>query len=99
MQIDYTTEFRIELRKIQRHILKDNATASKKFAKDLKKQIEDIPIMPYKYRKSRYHNDEQVRDMVFRGYTIIYKIYEDFIQIVEIFNQNLPVSKKGNIYE
>jgi hypothetical protein len=55
--------------------------------------------MPYKYRKSYYYNDERIRDMVFRGYTIIYKISGEFIIIVEIFNQNLPVAQKDNTHE
>jgi len=46
--------------------------------------------MPYKYKKSYYHEDENIRDMVFKGYTIIYKIYDNHILIVEIFNKNLP---------
>jgi hypothetical protein len=64
-----------------------------KFRKDLNIQIKNIPNMPYKYRKSHYHNDKNVRDMTFKGYTIIYKIYDNHIQIVEIFNQNLPLLK------
>lgn len=93
MRIDYSPEFQIELKKIQKFILKDNITASRKFVIDVKEQIHDIPNMPYKYRKSYYYDDEKVRDMVFRGYTIIYKIYDNYIAIVEIFNQNLPTLK------
>lgn len=47
--------------------------------------------MPKKYQQSKYYDDETIRDMVFKGYTIIYKIYSDKIIILEIFNQNLPI--------
>lgn len=97
MTIEYSPEFKKELKNIQIYISKDNTTASKKFIKDLKKQIEDILNMPYKYRPSYYHDDESVRDMIYKGYTIIYKIYDEYIKIVEIFNQNLPILKEQNL--
>ena len=54
--------------------------------------------MPKKYRKSYYyHNDDNTRDMIFKGYTIIYKIYDDYINIIEIFNQNLPILEDNSI--
>lgn len=90
MNIVESNLYKIQLRKITLNIKKDKKTAAVKFAKDLKKQINGILNMPYKYKKSYYHEDENIRDMVFKGYTIIYKIYENHILIVEIFNQNLP---------
>jgi len=30
--------------------------------------------MPYKHRKSIYYDDENIRDLVFKGYTIVYMI-------------------------
>jgi len=83
--------YKQKLRFITLNIKKDKSSVAIKFAKDLKIQINNIVNMPYKYRKSQYHNDESVRDMIYKGYTIIYKIYDDSIKIVEIFNQNLPI--------
>ena len=31
----------------------------------------------YKYKQSKSHNDESVRDMIFKGYTITYFIQND----------------------
>jgi len=85
--------FKQKLREITLNIKKDKLSAAVKFAKDLKKEIHTLLDMPYKYRKSLYHDDTNIRDMIFRGYTIIYKIDKDII-ILEIFNQNLPVLEK-----
>ncbi|MEA3553855.1 MAG: type II toxin-antitoxin system RelE/ParE family toxin [Campylobacterota bacterium] len=93
MKIIESKEYKVQVRNIALTIKKDKQQASIKFVKDLKKKINGILNMPYKYRKSNYHNDENVRDMIFRGYTIIYKIYDEYIKIVEIFNKNLPVIK------
>ncbi len=46
--------------------------------------------MPEKNRKSYYFNNENIRDMIFKSYTIIYEINENYIEIFTIFNQNLP---------
>ena len=91
MKIIESDLFKYQLRITTLNIKKDKPSAAIKFTKDLKMQINNIPNMPYKYRPSNYHNDESVRDMTFKGYTIIYKIYNDYIKIVEIFNQNLPI--------
>lgn len=94
MKIIETQRYKIQLRVITLNIKKDKPQASIKFAKDLKIQINNIPNMPKKYRKSDYYEDENIRDMIFRGYTIIYEIYENTIEIQTIFNQNLPLLKR-----
>ena len=93
MKIIESKLFKQKLRFIALNIKKDKPTASVRFIKDLRQQIKNIPNMPKKYRKSYYHNDENIRDMIFKGYTIIYKIYDDYINIIKIFNQNLPISE------
>jgi len=47
--------------------------------------INAIPDMPYKYRKSFYHDSDNIRDMIFKGYTIPYMINEDTIALLDIF--------------
>ncbi len=93
MLIKKSDQYKEQLKVILEFIAKDKLSAMLKFRKDLNIQINNIIIMPHKHRKSIYHSDENVRDMIYKGHTIIYKIYENHINIVEIFNQNLPVGK------
>jgi len=46
-----------------------------------------LDTFPYKYRQSYYYNDPQIRDLIFKGYTIPYLIDEkrDVIVILDIF--------------
>jgi len=92
MLITRTEEYQKELITILRHIANDNITASRKFKKNLNEQIDKIPHFPYKYRKSIYFNDENVRDMIFKKYTINYEIdlNKNTIFILSIFNRNKP---------
>ncbi|EGR7920127.1 type II toxin-antitoxin system RelE/ParE family toxin, partial [Campylobacter jejuni] len=46
----------------------------------------------YKFRKSLAFDDENVRDFIFKGYVIPYKIdkEKDLIIILGIYKENLP---------
>ena len=92
MKISRTTEYQAELLVILKYIAKDKISASKNFKIELDNQIDEIPNFPYKYRKSIYFDDENVRDMIFRGYTINYEMDLDKnrIFILSIFNKNKP---------
>jgi plasmid stabilization system protein ParE len=92
MKIERTEKYQAELLAILRNIANDKITASKKFKTDLNKQIKNIPNFPYKHRKSIYFDDENIRDMIFRKYTINYEIDLDNnkIYVFSIFNKNKP---------
>ena len=53
-------------------------------------QIENLIHSPLKCRQSFYSDDENVRDMIFKKYTIQFKIYEHKISILKVFNKNKP---------
>ena len=93
MQIKLDKKFKINFNLILEYIAKDKLSASKKFRKDLFKQIKNLPNYPYKFRKSFYFNDENIRDMIFKKYTIVYEIDvdNDMIIILNIFNKNKPL--------
>ena len=93
MQIKLDKKFEINFNLILEYIAKDKLSASKKFRKDLFKQIKNLPNYPYKFRKSFYFNDENIRDMIFKKYTIVYEIDvdNDMIIILNIFNKNKPL--------
>jgi len=93
MQIKLDIKFEKNFNLIFEYIAKDKLSASKKFKKELFEQIKNIPNFPYKHRKSIYFNDENVRDMIFKKYTINYEIDidSDMIGILNIFNQNKPL--------
>jgi plasmid stabilization system protein ParE len=93
MQIKLDKKFEINFYNILEYIAKDKLSASKKFREDLITQIKNLSSYPYKYRKSFYFNNDDIRDMTFKGYTVIYEINldNDCIIILNIFNRNKPV--------
>ena len=74
MQIIKTSYFSSELDVVLDFIALDSINQALKFADDLETRLNDIPNMPYKHRKSIYFNDDNTRDMIFKGYTTTYYI-------------------------
>ena len=87
MRIVRTRKFLNKFKKILAYIAKDKISASKKFREELNKKLNDLDHFPYKYRKSFYFDDENIRDLIFKGYTIIYKIEKDKIIVLDIFKR------------
>jgi len=54
------------------YIVKDISGAAKKFKSDIIKRIKEIPFMPFANRKSIFFDREDIRDLIFKGYTIVY---------------------------
>ena len=62
-------------------ISQDNPGNARKFKNALLTKIRDIPSNPYRFRKSIYFNDPFIRDLVFKGYTIVFRISDQ----IEVF--------------
>ena len=90
MQIIYKKTFEKQLLHIVNYIAQDIINASINFANELKKLIFLIPDNPLKYKPSIYFKNKNVRDMTYKGYTIIYKVSftKNTIEVLKIFNQN-----------
>ena len=74
MTVELTTEFLQDLEDQIAYISQDKPEAAQKFKDDLFELFEDLPSMPLKYRKSVYFENDTIRDLIFKGYTIIYEI-------------------------
>jgi plasmid stabilization system protein ParE len=92
MKIIRSRKFQINLLLALQYIAKDKVSASKNFQKELDKLIKSIPNFPYKHRQSIYFDDKNVRDLIYKKYTINYEVNleENSIEILNIFNQNKP---------
>jgi len=92
MTIIYNPIFEEEMIQIMNYIALDKPNASIKFALELEELILDIPYFPFKYKPSLYFQDKNIRDMTYKGYTIIYQVNLDknTIEILKIFNKNKP---------
>ncbi|MGB0888143.1 MAG: type II toxin-antitoxin system RelE/ParE family toxin [Vicingaceae bacterium] len=74
MKIKILKEFSTKLTLQVEFIAKDKTSAARKFKKDVLKLISNLAQMPYQHRKSIYFYNDNIRDLVFKGYTIVYRI-------------------------
>jgi len=65
-------------------IAKDSIIRALEFENELSNKMSDIPLYPFKYRKSIYFNDESIRDFIFKGYVMPYLIKDETITILGI---------------
>ncbi len=76
MKIIRSAKYTKALKEQMKFISIDNKNRALVFKSEIDKHINDLPHMPYKCRKSIYFQDETIRDLIYKGYTIVYKIDE-----------------------
>ena len=94
MRIIYRREFENQLLDIINYIAKDKVDVGLNFANELEKRLSLLPANPFQCRQSVYFDNKNIRDLIYKGYTIHYKINlsKDTIEILRIFNRNKPLS-------
>ena len=77
MRIVRSRKYTKSLQEIMRFISLDSKNRALEFRNKLDKQIFNIINMPYKCRKSIYFDDDNIRDLIYKGYTVVYKVDEE----------------------
>lgn len=76
--IIFSEQFDKNLEEIKSYIcLKDSEARFQSFATELFKNIENVEFMPLKHRKNSQLNQENIRDLIYKGYTIPFLILEN----------------------
>jgi len=76
VEIIRSKKYTKSLQDIMKFISLDSKKRALVFRGEIDKQINNLVYMPFKCRKSIYFEDENIRDLIFKGYTIVYKIDE-----------------------
>lgn len=76
MIIRILKSFSLKLADQVEYIAKDKPQAARTFKIDVLKAISNIVHTPYGSKKSIYFEDASIRDLTFKGYTIVYRIKE-----------------------
>ncbi len=81
MNVKLSVKFLEDLSDQIEYISQDKPAAAQKFKADLFKLFESLPDMPFKNRKSIYFEDDSIRDLIFKGYRITYKVDKNQIAV------------------
>jgi len=84
MKIKFSAAFRKKLSHQIHFIAKDKPTAARNFKNNLFQEIKKIPDSPYSYRKSIFFENDQIRDLIFKGYIITFRINTNDA-VIEVF--------------
>lgn len=84
MKLKISVSFREKPNEQIKFIAKDKPVAARKFKTELLKRIKDIPKIPYSNRKSMFFDRNDIRDLIFKGYIIVYKVNEQE-KAIEVF--------------
>lgn len=92
MKIVKTKSFQESLESVLSFIAKDKKSAAITFNKDLNKKIKALKDFPFMYHKSYYFDDEYIRDLTHKGYSVPYEVDLDkeVISVIGITKYKTP---------
>jgi len=90
MRVIKSPRFEKELESITDFISEDSPRRALHFYDELLSKLESIPSNPYRFRKRPKINDKNIRELIFKGYTVPFYIdtAHDVIVILGIFSAN-----------
>ena len=89
MVIRYADEFWQNLNEILDFISANSESNAQNFLNELKSKIMTITDMPYRFHKNLIANDDNIRDLIFKGYVISFEVDKKTIKILTIYKFNL----------
>lgn len=81
MKIIYKETFVVRLEKQLKYISENSPKSAKKLKTEFIQRIKTIPDNPYLFKKSIYFENDSVRDLIHKGYTIVFRINKNQIEI------------------
>lgn len=81
MTVRLQSSFIAKLRFVIEKIADDKKSAAHTFRRDILHECQSLSDFPFRCRRSIHYNDDNIRDLIFKGYTIIYKIVDDEIKV------------------
>ncbi|RLD16286.1 type II toxin-antitoxin system RelE/ParE family toxin [candidate division KSB1 bacterium] len=84
MKITWSPRSKSQLNDIAEYIALDKPTAAYRWLENLFKAVEKLELFPKSGRKVPEFNQEDIREIIFGNYRIIYKIKEDEIIIASV---------------
>ncbi|MCF8372863.1 MAG: type II toxin-antitoxin system RelE/ParE family toxin [Bacteroidales bacterium] len=84
MKLRISKSFSTKLNLQIEYIARDKPLAARKFKTEIIKRIKEIPKMPFINKKSVFFDSKEIRDLIFKGYIVVYKI-DEAKDTIEVF--------------
>jgi plasmid stabilization system protein ParE len=91
MKISYKETFVNRFEHRLEFIAMDSPARARQFKNEILYRIRKITINPKQFRKSIYFDDVNIRDLVFKGYAVVFRINGETIEVFGFVKfQKLP---------
>jgi plasmid stabilization system protein ParE len=84
MKVEFLDTFVEKLKDQIDFISLDKPQAARNFKKEILQKAKKLSKFPYRNRKSIYFDNDHIRDLIFKGFVIIYKVDKEK-KIVSVF--------------
>lgn len=74
MKVLLTDNYIKRLNRQIQYIAEDKALAARNFKAELSKRIVELQKFPFKHRESIFYPSKENRDLVYKGYVIVYNV-------------------------
>ena len=81
MSVKLLPPFVAKLQYVLERIYEDKKSAAHSFRREILRECQSLNDFPYRCRRSIHYNDDNIRDLIFKGWTVIYKIVDDEIKV------------------
>ncbi|PHR54094.1 MAG: plasmid stabilization protein [Arcobacter sp.] len=77
-----------DLQNIYNYIVEqDTKNKAKNFLSELQTAISTLNTMPNRCRNSYYNDDLNVKDLIYKSYTIVFKVIDESVHVLSVFRQ------------
>ena len=94
MKIKWTKEALFNIQEIEDYISQDNSTAAVKFTDKLISLVKDIMHFPKKGRVVPELSFEQIREIIYKNYRIVYLVKKSSIEVLTVFESHKLLDKE-----
>jgi len=86
MAIEWSARARTDLRELQTYIAQDSPHYARRFVEKIFKAVESLTEHPQIGRKVPEADREDIRELIFQNYRIIYRIKPEHVYIVTVLH-------------
>ena len=83
-----------DLENICSYIALDSEKYAKIVAQEIVSTVESISVFPYSGKVVPKFNPENIREKIIRNYRIIYRIHDEYVEVVRIIHQSRQLKIK-----
>jgi plasmid stabilization system protein ParE len=87
MKVILKDDFRTKLENLVEYIAQDRPIVARNLKNLILANLKDVSKRPQSCRKSIYDEDESIRDLILKGYTVVFRISSTAIEVFGLINR------------